>query len=335
MTVILQSSLTRASDLGTREFEIARVTRDAWATGDFVVGEIRGPRSRTHQLELASGRMVQALRGDHVIGAFGSRAATLEAVGSWQDIDDGRMHAMTSAALFGRVTSLSSLIGPLTRLEYVGHVVRGGVKVTMSEFRIAAEGSFAVPSIVLVGSSMSSGKTTTGRLVVHELERMGLNVVGAKLTGAGRYRDTLSFRDAGATAIFDFVDAGLPSTLVPETQFRQAIRPLLHHIDSLGPDVVVIEAGASPLEPYNGTAALEEIGRANIRCKILCASDPYAVVGVEKAFGLRPDLVTGPATSTSAAIDLVGKLAGIDALNVMDPKSIPPLRDLLTKKLGL
>ncbi len=335
MTVMLRSSVTRISDIDEKPFEIVSIPKDQWATGDYVVGEITGPRNRALQVELASGRMVQALRGDQVVGALGNRAATLEAAGSWRDIDGESMHAMTSAGLFGRVTSLSTMIAPLTRLDYMGHVVRDGAKVCMPDFRIKADGSFSVPTVLLVGTSMSSGKTTTGRLVVHELERMGLKVVGAKLTGAGRYRDILSFRDAGATAIFDFVDAGLPSTVVPEDEFREVIRPLLHHINSLEPDVAVIEAGASPLEPYNGEAAIEEIGEANMRCKILCSFDPYAVVGVEKAFGLRPDLVTGPATSTSAAIDLVKKLTGVEALNIMDPDSIPLLRKVLKEKLDL
>ena len=118
------------------------------------------------------------------------------------------------------------------------------------------------------------------------------------------------------------------------TSIIRVIRPLLHHIDSLGPDFLVAEAGASPLEPYNGAAAMEELGD-NICCTILCASDPSAVVGVEKAFGLTPDLVTGPATSTSAAIDLVKKLTGADSINVMDPDSLPILRDSMQKKLGL
>ncbi|MGI9262710.1 MAG: hypothetical protein ACR2QR_11775 [Woeseiaceae bacterium] len=335
MTVTLYSSLTRASDLQTEAYEIEELPQDKWASGDFIIGRITGPQNRPLQVELASGRMVQALKGDHVVGAFGNRAATLEAVGSWEDISGHAMHAMTSAGLFGVVTSLSSMIPPLTNLDYVGHAVRDGRKIVMSDFRLSDDGTFDVPTVLLLGTSMSAGKTTTGRLVVHELERKGLNVVGAKLTGAGRYRDILSFRDAGASAVFDFVDAGLPSTVVPEAEFRRTVRPLLHHIGALQPDVAVIEAGASPLEPYNGTAAIEEIGENNIRCKILCASDPYAVVGVEKAFGLRPDLVTGPATSTSAAIDLVSKLAGVEALNVMDPECLPALRAVLTKTLGL
>jgi dethiobiotin synthetase len=335
MTVMLLSSVTRISDLDQQPFDIEKIPKDQWATGDYAVGEITGPSSRMIQIELASGRMVQGLRRDQVVGALGNRAATLEAAGCWRDIEDDTMHAMTSAGLLGRVTSLSTLIPPLTELRYEGHVMRNGTKVCMPDFRIKAEGLFAVPSVLLVGTSMSSGKTTTGRLVVHELERMGLKVVGAKLTGAGRYRDILSFRDAGANAIYDFVDAGLPSTVVPEEQFREYIRPLLHHINNLEPDFAVIEAGASPLEPYNGEAAMDEIGEANIRCKILCASDPYAVVGVEKAFGLIPDLVTGPATSTSAAIDLVKKMTGVEAINIMDPDNIPLLRNVLKEKLNL
>ena len=335
MTVTLLSSLTRISDLETEPYEVEKIPGEHWASGDYVMGEILGPRNRLLQFELASGRMVQALRRDHVVGAFGNRAATLEATGSYRDMDGDTMHAMTSAGLFGRVTSLSTLIPPVTRLRYEGHIVRNGEKVRMSDFAIGNSGTFDVPCVLLVGTSMSSGKTTTGRLVCHELERMGQKVIGAKLTGAGRYRDILSFRDAGAHAVFDFVDAGLPSTVVPAAEFRRAIRPLLHHINSLDPDILVVEAGASPLEPYNGTAAIEEIGEDNIRCKILCASDPYAVVGVEKAFGLVPDLVTGPATSTSAAVELVRSLTGVEGLNVMDPDCLPPLRNLLRQKLGI
>ena len=333
MTVISLSSLTRISDLDSNPYDVARVPKESWGTGDYVVGEISSSSRSTYQIELASGRMINALPGDRIVGAFGNRAATLEGVGSWSDIQDDKMNAMTSAGLFGAITSLSAMIPRTIELDYCGHVLRNSNKVCMSEFAISsATSEFKVPTILLVGTSMSAGKTTTGRLVVHELEKMGKKVVGSKLTGAGRYRDVLSFRDAGASAIFDFADAGLPSTVVPEAEFRDAIRPLLHHIHSLKPDILVAEAGASPLEPYNGMAAIEELGD-NICCTILCASDPYAVVGVEKAFGLKPDLVSGPATSTSAAIDLVDKLTGVEAINVMDPACLPALRKILQRAL--
>jgi hypothetical protein len=179
---------------------------------------------------------------------------------------------------------------------------------------------------------MSAGKTTTGRRVCKELDRAGWNVIGSKLTGAGRYRDILSFLKTGAREVYDFVDVGLPSTVVPEEEFRRAIRPLLNHINNRNPELLVVEAGASPLEPYNGSALMDELGD-NIICTILSASDPYAVVGVQKAFGLQPDLVTGPATTTSAAVELVRKLSGLRGINIIDPEAKLAFAEFLREQL--
>ena len=66
----------------------------------------------------------------------------------------------------------------------------------------------------------------------------------------------------------------------------------------------VIEAGASPLEPYNGDTVVSEIGDA-VAFTVLCASDPYAVVGILNAWERRVDLVTGPASNTLAGVALV------------------------------
>jgi NAD(P)-dependent dehydrogenase (short-subunit alcohol dehydrogenase family) len=204
----------------------------------------------------------------------------------------------------------------------------------MKQFAIELQdGAFDVPTILIIGTSMSAGKTVTGRRVCEILAQAGLDVVGAKLTGAGRYRDIVSFRAAGAKRVFDFVDVGLPSTVVAEEEFRQAIRPLLRHIGSLRPDYLVAEAGASPLEPYNVGPAMQELGD-NVVCILLAASDPYAVVGVEKAFGVRPDLVTGPAANTSAAVALVRKLTGHPAINVIDRNTMPEFAAFLEGKLG-
>ncbi len=134
----------------------------------------------------------------------------------------------------------------------------------------------------------------------------------------GRYRDTLAMREAGAAYIADFVDAGLPSTVVPSDVFEPALRLLCSKLAAAEADVVVAEAGASPLEPYNGEVALRLLA-GKVRLIVLCASDPYAVVGVMSAFERRPDLVAGRATSTSAAIDLIEKLVSVPAINVFDP----------------
>jgi hypothetical protein len=255
-------------------------------------------------------------------------------VGSFVDVLKGEMHAMTGAGLLGRFTSYSILLPDPLAVRYRGHIVRDGAKITMKQFAMEYdEGEFDVPTILIIGTSMSAGKTVTGRRVCEILSTAGLDIVGAKLTGAGRYRDVVSFGRAGAAKIFDFVDVGLPSTVVPEDEFRKAIRPLLSHINSLRPDFLVAETGASPLEPYNVGPAMDELGD-NIACILLAASDPYAVVGVEKAFGVKPDLVTGPAANTSAAVALVRKLADLPAINVIDRATMPEFAAFLEGKLG-
>ena len=335
MTRLLHGSLARIADFGTVPYEIEVLDRSHWASGDYVIGEVNGERSELYRVECADGEVQPVTNGDHIIGAFGHRAATLEGVGSHEDIRDGRMHALTSAGLFGRFTSFSKLLPPPVKLRYVGHVTRSGDKVCMSEFAIRAQpAELKTPVILLVGTSMSAGKTMTGKFACQILSQLGFRVIGAKLTGAGRYRDILAFRRHGAVEVYDFVDAGLPSTVVPEPEFRSAIAPLLDYIARRDGDFLVVEAGASPMEPYNGAAAIDLLGD-HVRCLILCASDPYAVVGVQQAYGLMPDLVAGPATNTSAALDLVTKLTGIPGINVIDPERLPEFRDFLISVLDL
>ena len=328
-------SLARIADFDSKPFDVQAIPRGDWDTGDYVQGEVVGEPTRLYTVESTTGEMIGVDRGDHVIGAFGHRAATLEGVGSWMEIDGGKMNAMTSAGLFGRFTSVSKLLPRPLDLRYTGHVVRAGRKVRMRDFALeAAPRTLDIPTILMVGTSMSAGKTMVGKFACQILSDLGFRVIGIKLTGAGRYRDILSFRDHGAAEIYDFVDAGLPSTVVPEDEFRAAIRPLLSHIASREADFMVVEAGASPLEPYNGAAAMEELG-ANVRCCILCATDPYAVVGVQRAYGLRPDLVAGPATNTTAALDLVDKLTGLPGINIIDPDQLPLFRDFLVHILHI
>jgi hypothetical protein len=330
------TSLTRISDLQEVPFSVWPLPRREWETGDYIVGEVASMPNRLSRIELGNGRMVELAEGDMIVGAFGVRYATLETVGGWQGIGrDQMMEALTGAGLFGKATSRSTLLPSPPSLIYKGHVLTSKKKATMRDYaQDVSEREFELPVVLLVGTSMSAGKTTSAKVIVRLLREAGLVVIGAKLTGAGRYRDILAMQDAGADYIFDFVDAGLPSTVVSEREYRRALRNLLSRMAAVEADVIVAEVGASPLEPYNGAAAIEEVG-PNVRCTVLSASDPYAVSGVVTAFGNRPDLVTGLATSTRAGIELVEKLCGIEAMNVLDRSSLPRLRSLLDERLDL
>ena len=329
------TSLARITDLADDPFEVAALPREAWATGDYVVGEVTFAPRETTRIESTDGREVEVLVGDLVVGALGRRAATLSAVGDWEAIGpDLEMEALTSAGLIGRSTSVGWHTPPIMRLAYQGHVVRSGRKVVMKDFLTEAPaGAYRVPTILIVGTSMEAGKTSAAKVIIRQLDAAGLRVVGAKLTGAGRYRDILAMRDAGADAVYDFIDGGLPSSVCPQAEYREVLAHLLARIAGERPDVVVVEGGASPLEPYNGDTLLTEIG-PHVVCTVLCASDPYAVVGVVQGFGIVPDLVAGIATNTSAGVELIRRLAGLEALNLHDRSTHARLRGILTEKLG-
>ena len=332
------ASVCRCSDLAEAPFTVEKLDRGDWATGDFVAGRVVSERNRLYQCETCSGRMAELVRGDVIVGALGRRSATLEGVGDWRAVtDDLQMEALTSAGLLARATSTSPMLPDLMRLEYLGHVTRAGRKLGMRDFvRPVPPLKLDIPVILLIGTSMSSGKTTVGQIIIRALKYLDVPVVGAKLTGAARYRDILSFRDAGANPVVDFVDAGLPSTVCNAADFRRPFEHMLSMIAASDARVLVAEAGASPLEPYNGALVVEYL--RGLACfTVLCASDPYAVLGVQTAYGdgLKADLVAGPAANTTAAVHLVHELSGHRALNLLDRKTYPELVQLLKQALDL
>jgi len=332
MTRYLHTSVTRIADLNEKAFETTSLERTRWQTGDYIVGRVLDI-SGLHAIELPNGRMMEAMEGDLVIGALGARAATLEAVGDWHAMTDGNFSALTPAGLMGRLTSRSPFLSPLMRLEYLSHLCRDGEKLTMraANDKVPKQ-ELTTPIIMIFGTSMSAGKTQSGRQIVRLLKQQGLKVVGVKFTGAARYRDVLSFHDAGADAVFDFVDMGLPSTVCDTDVFRAALDTLLSRIAQLQADVIVAEAGASPLEPYNGKTTLDLLSD-KICFRLLCASDPYAVAGVSAAFEHQPDLVAGGAANTTAGIELVKKLTGLASLNLMQRTAQETLLVMLMRAL--
>lgn len=329
------SSVSRIAPFDRTPPGLVRRSRSQWSAGDFVVVELL-EATRAQDVELTNGRIAQAYSGARVLGALAERAATLESVGSWRSVgEDGALNLMTPAGLVGLITSRSALMLPAIPARYVGHATLGGEPVAMRDFVPEPSGDrLESPVILIIGTSMSSGKTVSGQRIVRLLKKRGLKVVGAKLTGAGRYRDVLSLADAGADSVFDFVDGGIPSSICEVDEYRRALGVVFDLISAEKPDVVVAEAGASPLEPYNGMTAIEELGDL-VGFTVLAASDPYAVSGVMTAFGTRPDVVAGVATSTSAGIELIEKLTGVPAVNVLRSDDDAELDRMLATKLGL
>lgn len=331
MKTLIRASVARVASFDGAQVE--PVDRQDWQWADYIVGRVATPPGGNAWVELETGRMIQIAKDDQILGVLGTRRATLQVTGTWEEVgDNGRMHMLTAAGVMGKMTSRSPFADLPMRIQYRGHLVRDGRPLNMQSFGCPpGPGVFDTPVLLIIGSSMSAGKTNSARIVIRRLLRMGHRVLAAKLTGAGRYRDILTMRDVGADAIYDFVDAGLPSSVCPPGVYRKAVGGLLSRMAEDDVDVAVIEAGASPLEPYNGDTAMDLLA-GRIRMMLLCASDPYAVVGMIHAFGTEPDLVSGVACNTDAGRLLIHRLTGLTALELTDPTSLPELDSLLRER---
>lgn len=329
------TSVTRIADLGEHPFTVNALPKEQWDTGDYVVGSVTTPIYTSGTVELVNGRMVEVTQGDRLIGALGIRRATLEIVGDWQHIEvDGVMAALTEGGLFGKPTSIAQTVTNVPPMVYCGHVMRHGKKVTMNQFVPDFPlAPFTLPVIMMLGTSMSSGKTTTARIIIRLLKQMGFKVTAVKLAGAGQYHDILSMQDAGADFIYDFVDVGLPSTVCEPEYYARKLYQLLDRIRTDRPDIVIAEAGASPCEPYNGSIALRELAD-NCILTILCAADPYAVLGAVQSLRTRPDFISGMITNNSAGIQLVEEMSNIPTLNPRDAESLAMLKRFLQQQFN-
>jgi len=329
----VHTSVTRIADLEHCSYDIETQPTSEWETGDYVFARVTKRPNPGVRVENPQGRRVELMEGETIVGALGTRRATRELVGSWRDVgNDGLLNILTGGGVLGRVTSASPFSKSPVEVEYEGHVVIDDDIARMREYGLTATSTPSeVPVVLVLGTSMSAGKTMTGRVITRVLVENGYDVAACKLTGAGTYGDVLSMEVAGADPIYDFVDAGLPTTVVPEDTFREAVRPVFDRLQEA--DVIVAEVGASPLEPYNGEAVVDMLAD-HVAFTVLCASDPYAVVGIEEAFGHSPDLVAGITTNTTAGVDLVEELVDCSALNVQNEAAKEPLEAMLLEALA-
>ncbi len=242
------SYLTKIASLESTSFSVKAQPKGNWQTGDYVACEVLPLPGTNSPIELVTGRMVEVSGGDYVVGALGKRCATLQAVGTWEAIgDDLRADALTAAGVIGRCTSKSSFMPSLLQMKYRGHILTGEHPLNMRDCVERKTLSCSLPLILIIGTSMDSGKTMSAKVIIRLLKARNFRVAGVKFTGVGRYKDILGMSDAGADCIFDFVDAGLPSTCCEQDEYEGVVEHILSCIAAENVDVIVGEAGASPL----------------------------------------------------------------------------------------
>jgi hypothetical protein len=213
--------------------------------GDLALAEVL-ELGRHATLETRQGVTTSLFPGDRLLVAFGNRYATDQYEGYVPRHPVGECDLLSIGGVCGEVVSMHDAMTPPTRLRLLGAVCdRAAQPLNLRSFALPVPSAEPLerPEVVLVvGSSMNSGKTTTVGTIARSLCRAGNHVAALKVTGTAAGKDGRFFASSGAQPVLDFTDAGHPSTYLLELdELLLVYRKLLGHARAAGPDYVVIE----------------------------------------------------------------------------------------------
>jgi hypothetical protein len=313
--------------------------------GVVVVVRVLGDKSVYNQIELPSGRMAQVKRGDVIAGALGHRNALFGYSGTLPArlAPGDRVNLLNLGGVLGICDSLNPDLGPPFECEVLGAVLhfpylgeRIGVAARIGAGVGPAGGAGAVgaaaldpaaplltgeppvPVVALVGSCMNSGKTAAACALVRHFSHGGLVVDALKATGVSLRRDVLAMEDAGARSTALFTDLGVVATTAANAP--GVTRTLITQLAAGRPDVIVAELGDGLLGAYGVDAILADPEiRGAFTAVVLAANDPVAAWGgvrlLADEFGIRPAVVTGPATDNLAGTRILEQTLRVPSAN--------------------
>lgn len=207
------------------------------------------------RLDIADSSRLRLYVGDVIVGVFGNRYATAAFEAEVQGLDE--IHMLTSSALLGTVRSRHHDMAAPTRFSFVGYLDGGqGRRMNLKELhahrlipRAAPAEVRQPPLLLVVGTSMDSGKTTAATKIVKHLVDRGMQVAACKITGSVSPRDGSEWRATGATHVRDFSDYGFPSTyLCAEEELLALFQAMVADASLVNPAVIVMEIADGVLQ---------------------------------------------------------------------------------------
>ncbi|OAA36415.1 hypothetical protein NOR_07494 [Metarhizium rileyi] len=167
--------------------------------------------------------------------------------------------------------------------------------------RLLDETVAAAPVICVAGTPTNTGKTSTAAKIIQYYKDGGHKVACAKMTGMSS----------------GFMDAGLPSTCGDATEVVEVALGILHRLNEMRPDVVVVEIGSSFLGLYNAEGIFHSADfRARIAAVVVSATDPVSAWGAKQilgGWGIEITAFTGPVVISPSFAEYVERTLGVPA----------------------
>ena len=264
-------------------------------------------------LELPTGRLAKINRNDILLGVLGKRSALKGFVGDVPDtVTTGdRLHLLNMGGVIGVCKGHHSSLSDAIEVEVVGIACdadRNVLNISDNALQPSDSLSTSAPIVIIAGTCMNSGKTVAAAEIIRQAANAGLRVAGAKLSGIACLRDTLNMQDHGAVATASFLDCGLPST-VDHGDLAPVAKGILNHLNTFGPDLIVVELGDGIVGGYSVDSVLKDREiRSSISSFVFCASDYVGVIGgiaVLKGLGIEIDVIAGSVTDSQMGEDFV------------------------------
>lgn len=173
-------------------------------------------------------------------------------------------------------------------------------------------GSFSqknVKMILIVGSSMDSGKSNAAKAVVYALSAHGHHVVAGKVTGTAARRDALLMKAAGAESVADFTNFGYPATYLLESSEMKSLfwkirNELVGQLE--GDGYLVLEIADGILQRENEILLSDETIRKHIAHTVFACGDSLsAMAGVQvlrDRYQLTPSAIAGRVANSEIGI---------------------------------
>jgi hypothetical protein len=254
--------LLRAKPAYTTRFVSELIAQDpegfVLVSGDGVVplaGDVL--LARVHQLgqhlriEGPDSRRATLYAGDEILVAYGDRYAP-DQFESEVPGNLGLTNLAAAGGVAGHVIAAHFLMASPTEIEPLGLLADASGILTLrrcAPHPLTSPEDFenlsrvrTPPVVGVLGTSMNSGKTTTGAAIVRGLTAAGLRVAAGKVTGTGAGGDPRLFQDSGAVTVMDFTDFGFPSTYrLEHDEIRSLLVSMIGELAATRPDVIVLE----------------------------------------------------------------------------------------------
>ena len=275
------------------------------------------------RMDSREGRAHYLLPGDLVATCYGNRYATDQYEG-FVPPASAHYHMLSVGGVCGMVSTKNDLMPDPTILEFVGYAIdTEGKIVNLRDHRLKPLKRVAAlrpfKTILSLGASMNSGKTTTAAMAIRGLASAGHSVVSAKLTGTGAVKDLQFMRDAGAEAVLDFTDYGCPSTsLVSLRKLLRLARTLESHLAARGPDYIVYEIADGVFQRETALLLAAAEFRSRIDYTLFSAPDALAAEAGKRTLerlGFRLIGFSGLVSASELGRQEVQKATGLPCLS--------------------